>query len=1036
MAHFKPGDTVRAKGKREQIGRIISQVAVQGGEEWYLVEYSSGHSKRYPASCIELYKGTKEPEALFQEACFGGKENLSRLLTLVKFKNPLQNHLYSLQASRTLFLPYQFKPLFKFLHYSERRLLIADEVGLGKTIETGIVLAELRARESLKRVLVVCPSALTIKWRDEMRRRFDEEFQIWNSRDVLKMLGDASEKGDALSFRAICSLQMLRAKPIQEKLKEQAQVSGLKFDLMIIDEAHHLRNVGTLSNLLGRELNDMTESTILLTATPIHLGNENLFNLLRILSPTEFTSQEGFGQLLEANRGIVRSQQILERPLPDFKACKKELVGVENTVFSKRFIADPVYKQTLQRLDEYDARSKEHIAEIQENIESLNLLSHIFTRTKKRDVIKNRTLRSAETLPVQFTEAEMAFYNGITGLIKALHVDDAFGQFVVIMPQRQMASSIPAMIEHYAGRINLSEDESLDETSEIMDWSEDEFWDDPPARKERPQTITEMSEFRRIILEARKNITRDSKLEALLECLRHIHSIEPSRKVLVFSYFRKTLEYLSRELKKRGYENIILHGGVESNFNDPLKDERGRRIRQFETDVNVKIMLSSEVGSEGLDFQFANTIVNYDLPWNPMKVEQRIGRLDRLGQKSEKIFIFNFAVKGTVEERILDRLYQRINIFRESIGDLEAILGEQIPKLTLELLLSELSPEEQERRIDQTLLVIERNRRDQERLEQKSSELIGHESFLDSELAKIREHKRFLTPAEMRTFLGEFLKENFPRSTLKQVSADVEIFELSVCDKLEQFVRSKIKVDDPLMMQFLRRSIYGKIKVTFDSRAAYEDRDLEYLHFFHPLMRAAKNFYEEYPIHPISKIELRDQNIEPGEYFFFIYFMEVDGIKCWDRVEYVLVERKTLRVIDGEPAEGIVISASENGESYGGDPGLDRDELKGSLNTAFNTFIERRYAHLKDDWEIKNQSLFLQRKESHIQSFDRKIKRLETELIDGEQKGWSEKRLQMTRGALRNRKAELEQKLLDLTNQSRLISSVDLISAGYLNIRS
>lgn len=141
----------------------------------------------------------------------------------------------------------------------------------------------------------------------------------------------------------------------------------------------------------------------------------------------------------------------------------------------------------------------------------------------------------------------------------------------------------------------------------------------------------------------------------------------------MFSYFRKTLEYLKEELENQGYKVGLIYGGI------PLKDEirRGKVIKGRETIIKeleegkIQILLSSEVGTEGLDFQFCNCMINYDLPWNPMRVEQRICRLDRYGQKSEKVLIYNFQVENTIEGRIFGRLYERIKIFERSIGELE-----------------------------------------------------------------------------------------------------------------------------------------------------------------------------------------------------------------------------------------------------------------------------------------------------------------------------------------------------------------------------
>src|SRR5690606_38599231 len=133
-------------------------------------------------------------------------------------------------------------------------------------------------------------------------------------------------------------------------------------------------------------------------------------------------------------------------------------------------------------------------------------------------------------------------------------------------------------------------------------------------------------------------------------------------KVLIFAFFKGTVRYLEQQLLERGVKATRIDGDVKSDPRNPKNDERGRRIRDFETDSTIKVMLSTEVGSEGLDFQFCHVLVNYDLPWNPMVVEQRIGRIDRFGQESDVVQILNLVVRGTVEDEILSRLYDRIGI--------------------------------------------------------------------------------------------------------------------------------------------------------------------------------------------------------------------------------------------------------------------------------------------------------------------------------------------------------------------------------------
>lgn len=191
------------------------------------------------------------------------------------------------------------------------------------------------------------------------------------------------------------------------------------------------------------------------------------------------------------------------------------------------------------------------------------------------------------------------------------------------------------------------------------------------------------------------------------------------REVLIFTFFVGTAEYLAEELQRRGHRSLWIAGKVKSAPNDPAADERGRRLFAFREDPSVHVMVSTEVGSEGLDFQFCRHVVNYDLPWNPMVVEQRIGRIDRFGQRSNVIYVHNLVVEGTVEEKILSRLYNRIGLFERSIGDLEAILGDTVRGLQRDYLNGRLTPDQADRLVDQAAIAIATRRIDSEELEVK-----------------------------------------------------------------------------------------------------------------------------------------------------------------------------------------------------------------------------------------------------------------------------------------------------------------------------
>jgi superfamily II DNA/RNA helicase len=213
--------------------------------------------------------------------------------------------------------------------------------------------------------------------------------------------------------------------------------------------------------------------------------------------------------------------------------------------------------------------------------------------------------------------------------------------------------------------------------------------------------------------ELERNDSKYSRFEAIIKGFLQKHQDE---KVVVFSYFRATLNYLAERLAAAGVHAIVLSGGPEV--------DKGAVLEQFRGPAGPRVMLSSEVGSEGIDLQFCRVMVNYDLPWNPMRVEQRIGRLDRLGQEAKKITIWNLFYKGTIDDRIYRRLHERLQIFERALGGLEEILGREVRNLTLRLLTGRLTAAQEEEQIELAAQALENVRLQEERLEASAGDLV------------------------------------------------------------------------------------------------------------------------------------------------------------------------------------------------------------------------------------------------------------------------------------------------------------------------
>jgi ATP-dependent helicase HepA len=1037
---FPSGKQVRRRSSRDQVGIITSSPKRVGGEWWYPVFFGGNRATNIPESDLELYTAGGSIEDLLREGVFAAKETLSKLITFTKLQYPLRDNLYAIRATRTQFLHYQFKPLLKFLDSPKQRLLIADEVGLGKTIEAGLILVELRARhpESLDRVLVVCPSALCGKWRTELKSRFDEDFKIFDADDVRTFLQDFDANGEATKLRGICSIQMLRG----QQIVDEWEAVSPTLDLLVIDEAHHLRNPDTLSHRMGRILGENADSILLLTATPIHLGNVNLFYLLRILDPEQFGTNPAamrdevgeflFQRLIRANEPVIEALRVLRTSIPaDFQRCQNLLLQAAHSPEAERFTKNPLFQDALRKLRETSPDNRRDLIELQRDIANLNLLGSALTRTRKREV-ETRVMREPRVIRVGWTKEEQDFYDAVTNYVLSRYqalAGEPFAAFLTMMPQRQVASCIPAVVERYEHDL-FNEVGGLDaELSDLQpeDWTNEAGSATPVA----PEL-----DLRQVILRWKAAGSSDTKFQELLNAIRLLDEAEPDRKVLIFAYFKPTLYYLSRRLTEAGYRNEVISG-------DYSDEERQESIKRFHDDARVRILLSSEVGSEGLDFQFCHVMVNYDLPWNPMVVEQRIGRLDRIGQKSDKIIIFNFSVPGTIEDRIFTRLYQRIRIFEESIGDLEPILGEEIKNLTRDLLSSQLTPKQQEERINQTTNVLEQRRQELAELESKSVRFLGHDEFFTEEMDRVLKKKRYISAEELQTFLLEFLAKHFPACLLESILDNQ--FELTVSDELEQFVARQIPSDDQTLLEFRRRCGRRAVRLTFDSDIALNDREIDFVTIHHPLIRAIVRHYEEHQeeLHPVARVTLPSElisreeslrRLESGDYLYFIYRLEIQGTRSERTLQAVFVRADTGTPLSRDLSEDVLSEMVTKGSTPETVPDCNPNatvRAQGIADSEFGDYLEKR----KSELTKLNEAMVNSKLISLEQSYAIKVAKKEHQLISAREKKSPARYIQMLEGTVRRLRFDYEKRKEEVERGRNLDLSFERVAAGILTIR-
>lgn len=1022
---FHVGQKVQLKHLREQIGIIVREPEFIAGEYWYEIFFSRQSAPRHPESSLELYEGeTSDIKSLLKNNSFSTSRTMSRMVTITKLETPLRNNIYALYSSRTHFLSYQYKPVLKFLDSvdsTRARMLIADEVGLGKTIEAGLVYIEEKARYPIDRVLIVCPKALCTKWRVEMFNKFGEEFKTFEPNDIRTFLRDVQERGETLKLKAIVSLQSLRGK----QFLEEWEAISPHIDLVIIDEAHHMRNAGTLSHRLGRILSETADTMLLLTATPVHMGNKDLFNLLRILDETQFNNAELFFESLKANSYILETLRFLrEKFPPDFSKCENTLRQVESTSESERFLSNPIYKDILYRLRNPSLNSRDFTVEIQRDINSLNVLSNIVTRSRKRDVLENRIIRRAVVCKVDnFTQEEYNFYNAVREYVISHYKAKGLGQFgafISIMPLRQVASCIPAMRERYIKQLPVS----LGEDFDLSEYLDDRIIEDNSYSLEEVERTAILQ-----LIEATKAVEGiDSKFDTFVEALK---GIEPTEKVMIFSYFKLTLEYLNRRLNHLGYSTKVISG----DYKDEVRQETMRRFRE---DPSLRILLSSEVGSEGLDFEFCHIMINYDLPWNPMKVEQRIGRLDRIGQNSETITIINLTIPQTIEDRILERLYMRIGIFEESIGDLEAILGDEIKRLSIDLMSRDLTPREQEQRIEQTAEVICRRKKDWAEMENKSSKFIGHDQFFLDEMDRIRANKRYISSNELLMLITDFLKTNYPKCSLQQAEGP-DIWHLKINDDIIGYIREKVDKRDPHMSDFIS-AYYSAgpkgIKITFNSEEAMKERNLHFVNIYHPLVNTIRLHYLENPgeLHPVAKIQVQTDAVLEGEYLYFIHLINIDCARARNLLEAIFVPCNNSQAeVPPETSEFLLSDMVTTGTTYEEFKAFDKEKVIMLIDEA-DRILEKRIRQRREEVERINESLVSNKIASLDRSFQVKISK-QKELLEKGIEGAADPRIiRMREGSIRNLNSEYQRRRSQLENQRQVNISFTPKGAGIVKV--
>jgi len=1017
---FQINDDVCLVRSTSQRGRVSRAFPDHNGEWNYEVYISADNQPIFKESDLKHYSPDLQ---------WGYLDDLLRDLAIVKMKRPLSNALYALYASRTKFEVYQFKPALKFLSNPDQRLLIADEVGLGKTIEAGIIYLELQARIGLDRVLFVCPSSLKQKWQSEMKSRFDEDFIILDRAGIDTFLKEHERLGDHAQLRAIVSLESIRRRDVAEKFKD------VKFDLVVIDEAHHCRNTNTLAHAIASTLIDNSDAALLLTATPLQMGREDLFNLLRILSPGEFDNFNAFLNRLEPNKFVNKAAEyLMQNRTPEALSVLQE---VENTPEDKRFLGNPHYHDVIDILKTPYPRRQELIT-AQRKLLELNTLASIFTRTRKRDVQEKAPKRTAFTLAVNFTPEEKRLYNEIVEEVRNdyqwRHNSGRGSGWVTIMKERQAASCISAVVNKSSIRLEEEWEEKkafqnefnavdLSSPNADSDW----YFDDDDVVERSSNTAAVRAHVAYSVV--RPALSVDTKFEVFWGALKKILEEDSTSKVLVFSYFVGTIDHISSELEKRNVNARAIHGKYDVAV-------RQKTIEQFRDDPQIRVLISSDVGSEGLDFQFCNTLFNYDLPWNPMKVEQRIGRIDRFGQESERIRIYNLAIADSVEERILIRLYDRIEIFKQSIGDIEVILGERIKELAQAVFSQNLTPDEEIVRAEAIADIILRQKQDMEEFEEKRMQFLGQEAILSTAVNQTIDSGHFISDVEIRSVVGGYIKEKFKHSSLGKKDQEDDTYPLRVNEDIAQEMKTYIyygkKKNDRTAQQFVAKLVPGhELPVTFSHDMAYKRKLLEFITPRHPLTQAALEYWREKNKDSrfVYRVTFQTDIAPAGKYLFFIYALDSEGVNSDIRIIPVVISAESGDK-NNNLSEQFLRLAQTSGISRNITGATHTEDELSKIQEAASQFMTAVRDRLRQEMEASNDSVVNARLAAVNQSFLAKQRHIKDIL----NKVSNTSIQRMYEGQLRNMEAKKNAKELEIEKGRQLNVNFSLQLRGFVDV--
>jgi len=772
----------------------VEVVYIEKNERFILFQGTTITSRRFINQTLS-YEEFKKLKILSGEEYFT-EESWKVFLSLEAMRYrfaSLYDPLLAMNTSKVDPLPHQIEAVYGYVLKLPRiRFLIADDPGAGKTIMAGLIIKELKLRNLAQRILIVVPGHLKDQWRRELKERFEESFVVVERNLLDALYGESPWQRES---QIITSIDFAKREEILPSIKSSF------FNLVIVDEAHKMsayrygdKIEKTGRYYLGETLSSISEHLLFLTATP-HKGDPENFRLfLDLLSP-----------------GFFANQQLLQ----------ESIVNRDNPLFIRRVKED---------LNDFEGKPLFLPRKV------ITRGFHIGTESKPEAELYNQLSKYVETQ-----------YNRALVSDKKRNI-----AFALVILQRRLASSTYALqrsLERRKKRLEellegkprttsenmiMSDFDTVEDLSEEERWEQEEKWERLSMAETREELKKEIETLNSLLLKAQSIIQKEQELkicelkETLAE-LRAKFSSESDKKVLIFTESRDTLDYLYKKITSWGYTANTIHGGMKL-------EERIQAEKVFKNETQV--LIATEAAGEGINLQFCHLMINYDIPWNPNRLEQRMGRIHRYGQQKE-VFVFNLVSEDTREGKVFKRLFDKLDEIRRALGSDKVFdcLGEIFGDKNLAQLLIEAAANARD--IDEILETLNVNV-DEEYIasvkENLGESLATH--YID--YTRIKE---MASRAKENRLIPEYT-ESFFKKAIQRAGGKVDLRKDGFLriDSIPYEIRQCGESDDFRKQYGTMLKAYSK--ATFDKEVSFKNPDAEFISFGHPLFEATLRWVE------------------------------------------------------------------------------------------------------------------------------------------------------------------------------------------------